>query len=76
MRKVNVESQEVKVFHSFQLDGITKEIVVDESLDGWMGEEMFVVHNEAVVNIPVVREMEGCVLKKIVVELMPRVRSR
>ena len=67
MWKVNVESQEVKVVHSFQLDGITKEIVVGESLDGWMGEEMFVVHNETVVYIPVVREMEGCVLKKIVV---------
>ena len=34
---------------------------------------MFAVHNETIVDIPVVREMEGCVLKKIVVELVPRV---
>ena len=71
--KVNVESQEVKVFHSFQPDGITKEAVVDEGLDGWVGEEVFVVHNEAVVNKSVVREVECCVLEKIVVKLVPRV---
>ena len=44
--KVNVESQEVEVFHSFQLDGIAEEVVVDKDLDGWVGEEVFVVHNE------------------------------
>ena len=41
--------------------------MVDESLNGWRGEEVFVVHDETVVDIPVVREMEGCALKKIVV---------
>ena len=73
MWKVNVESQEMEVFHSVQLDGIAKEVVVDEGLDGWVGEEVFVVHNGAVVNISVVREVEGCVLKEVVVELVPRV---
>ena len=71
--KVNVESQEVEVLRTFQLDGITKEVVVDKGLDGWVGEEVFVVHNEAVVDISVVREVECCVLKEIVVELVPRV---
>ena len=68
-----LKPKEVKVFHSFQLDGIAKEVVVDEGLDGWVGEEMFVLDNEAVVDIAVVREVEGCVLKKVVVKLAPRV---
>ena len=32
---------------------------------------MFVVDNETVVNIPIVCEMEGSVLKQVVVELVP-----
>ena len=75
--EVNVEAQEVKVIHCFQLDGIAKEVVVDECLNGWLGEEVFVVHNEAVVDVAVVGEVEGCMLKKVVVELVPRsVRSK
>ena len=52
---------------------IAKEVMVDESLNGWVGEEVFVVHNEAVVDVAVVGEVEGCMLKKVVVELVPRV---
>ena len=52
---------------------IAKEIVVDQGLDGWTGEEVFVVYNEAVVDIAVVREVEGCMVEEVVVELVPRV---
>ena len=52
--KVNVESQEVEVLQGFQLDGIAEKVVVDQGLYGWMGEEVFVVHSEAVVHIAVV----------------------
>ena len=47
--------------------------MVDERLNGWVGEEVFVVHNEPIVNISIVSEMESCVLKEVVVELVPRV---
>ena len=70
--EVNVEPQKVKVVHGFQFDWITKKVVVDEGLDGWMGEKVFVVHDEAVVDVPVVGEVEGSVLEKVVMELVPR----
>ena len=67
MRKVNVEAQEVEVIHCFQFDGIAEEVVVDQGLDGRMGEDMFVVYNEAVVYVAVVYEVEICVVEKVVV---------
>ena len=73
MGKVNVESQEVEVLHGFQLDGIAKKVVVDQGLDGWAGKEVFVVYDEAVVDIAVVGEVEDCVVEEVVVELAPRV---
>ena len=36
---------------------IAEKVVVDQGLYGWMGEEVFVVDNEAVVDIAVVREV-------------------
>ena len=60
----------MKVVHCFKFNWIAEKVVVDEGLDGWVGEEVFVVHNEAVVNVPVVCEVEGRVLEKVVVELM------
>ena len=47
----------MKVLHCFQLNWITKEVVVDESLYGRVGEEVFVVHDETVVDVPVVGEV-------------------
>ena len=41
-------------------------------MNGWVGEEMFVAHNEPIVNISIVGEMESSVLKEVVVELVPR----
>ena len=63
----------MKVVHCFQLYWIAKEVVVNESLYGWVGEEVFVVHDETVVNVSVVGEVEGCVLEEVVVELVPGV---
>ena len=63
----------MKVVHCFQLYWIAKKVVVNESLYGWVGEEVFVVHDETVVNVSVVGEVEGCVLEKVVVELVPGV---
>ena len=42
---------------SFKLDWIAEEVVVDECLDGWAGEEMFVVDDEAIVHIAVIGEV-------------------
>ena len=63
----------MKVVHCFQLYWIAKKVVVNESLYGWVGEEVFVVHDETVVNVSVVGEVEGCVLEEVVVELVPGV---
>ena len=63
----------MKVVDCFKFNWITQEVVVDEGLDGWVREEVFVVHDETVVDVPVVCEVEGRVLEKVVVELMPRV---
>ena len=45
--------------------------MVDEGLDSRVVKEVFVVDNEAVVDIAIVSEVEGCVLEKVVVDLMP-----
>ena len=63
----------MKVVHCFQLDWIAKKVVVNESLYGRVGEEVFVVHDETVVDVSVVGKVEGSVLEKIVVELVPGV---
>ena len=69
--EVNVEAQEVKVVHCFKFDRIAEKVVVDEGLDCWVGEEVFVAHDEAVVDVSVVCEVEGSVLEKVVAKLMP-----
>ena len=63
----------MKVIDCFQFHWIAKEVVVNESLYGWVGEEVFVAHDKAVVDLSVVSKMEGCVLEKVVVELVPGV---
>ena len=68
--KVNVEAQEVKVVDRFKFDWVTEKVVVNESLDGWVGEELLVAHDETVVHITVVGKVESSVLKEVVVELM------
>ena len=45
--------------------------MVDEGLDSRVLKEMFVVDNEAVVDISIVGKVEVCMLKEIVVDLMP-----
>ena len=55
--EVNVETQEVEVVHRFEFHWVAEEVVVDEGLDGGVVEEVFVVHNEAVVHISIVGEM-------------------
>ena len=47
--------------------------MVDKGLDSRVLKEMFVVDNEAVVDIAIVSEVEVCVLKEVVVDLMPGV---
>ena len=41
-----------------------------------MLKEMFVVDNEAVVDISIVSKVEVCVLKEVVVDLMPGVLNK
>ena len=53
MLEVNVETQEVKVFHRFKFDWVSKEVVVDKGLNGWVV-EVLIVDNETVVNVAVV----------------------
>ena len=67
--EVDVETEEMKILHRFEFHW--KEIVVDEGLDGRVLKEMFVVDNEAVVDISIVSKVEVCVLKEVVVDLMP-----
>ena len=55
--EVDVETQEMEVVHRFEFHWVAKEVVVDEGLNGWMVEEMFVVDNETVVDISIVREV-------------------
>ena len=52
--EVNVETQEVKVFHRFKFDWVSKEVVVDKGLNGWVAEEVLIVDNETVVDVAVV----------------------
>ena len=47
--------------------------MVDEGLDSRVLKEMFVVDNEAVVDISIVSKVEVSVLKEVVVDLMPGV---
>ena len=47
----------MEILRRFEFHWVAKEVVVDEGLDGWMVEEMFVVDNETVVNISIVREV-------------------
>ena len=47
----------MKILHCFQFNWIPKEVVMDEGLYGRVGEEVFVVHNEAVVDVSVVSEV-------------------
>ena len=69
--EVDVEAEEMKILHRFKFHWVAKEIVVDEGLDGWVLKEMFVVDNEAVVDVSIVSKVEVRVLKEVVVELMP-----
>ena len=55
--EVDVETQEMEVLHRFEFHWVAKEVVVDEGLNGWMVEEMFVVDNETVVDISIVSEV-------------------
>ena len=55
--EVDVETEEMEILHRFEFHWVAKEVVVDEGLNGWMVEEMFVVDNETVVNISIVREV-------------------
>ena len=45
--------------------------MVNEGLDRRVLKEMFVVDNEAVVDIAIVSKVEGGMLKEVVVDLMP-----
>ena len=57
MWEVDVETEEMKILHRFKFHRVAKEIVVDEGLDSRVLEEMFVVDNETVVDISIVREV-------------------
>ena len=61
----------MEVLDGLELNGVAEEILVDECLDGRVGEEVFVVGDETVVHIAVVVEMEVSVVEKVVVELLP-----
>ena len=71
MWEVDVETEEMKILHRFKFHWVAKEIVVDEGLDSRVLKEMFVVDNEAVVDIAIVSKVEVCVLEEVVVDLMP-----
>ena len=71
MWEVDVETEEMKILHRFEFHRVAKEIVVDKGLDSRVLKEMFVVDNETVVNIAIVSKVEVCVLKEVVVDLMP-----
>ena len=73
MWEVDVETEEMKILHRFEFHRVAKEIVVDKGLDSRVLKEMFVVDNETVVNIAIVSKVEVCVLKEVVVYLMPGV---
>ena len=61
--EVNVEAQEVEIVNWFEFHWVSKEVVVDEGLNGWVVEEVFVVDNEPVVNISVVCKVQVGVLE-------------
>ena len=62
--EVDVEAEEMKILHRFEFHWVAKEIVVDEGLDGRVLEEMFVVDNEAVVDISATATEVGAVDSK------------
>ena len=61
--EIDVETEEMKVLHRLEFHWVAKEIVVDEGLDSRVLKEMFVVDNEAVVDIAIVSKVEVCMLK-------------
>ena len=71
--EVDVETEEMEILHRFEFHRVAKEIVVDKGLDSRVLKEMFVVDNEAVVDIAIVSKVEVCVLKEVVVDLVPGV---
>ena len=63
----------MEVVNWFKFHWVSKEVVMDEGLYGWVVEEVFVVDNESVVNISVVCKVQVGVLEEIVVDLVPGV---
>ena len=63
----------MEIVNWFKFHWVSKEVVMDEGLNGWVVEEVFVVDNESVVNISVVCKVQVGVLEEIVVDLVPGV---
>ena len=63
----------MEIVNWFKFHWVSKEVVMDEGLYGWVVEEVFVVDNESVVNISVVCKVQVGVLEEIVVDLVPGV---
>ena len=63
----------MEAVNRFKFHWVSKEVVMDEGLNGWVVEEVFVVDNESVVNISVVCKVQVGVLEEIVVDLVPGV---
>ena len=63
--KVYVEAQKVEVVNWLKFDWVAKKVVVDKCL--------LIVYDEAVVHVTVVGKVEICVLKEVVVDLVPGV---
>ena len=53
----------MEIVNWFKFHWVSKEVVMDEGLNGWVVEEVFVVDNESVVNISVVCKVQVGVLK-------------
>ena len=71
--EVDVEPQEMEVVHRLQFDWVAEKVGMDERLNGWVGQELFIVDNETVVDVAVVGEMKSSVVEEVVVQLVPRV---
>ena len=67
MIEINVKPEEVEVVNCFKFDWISEKVVVDEGLYGWVGKEVLVVDNKAIVHVAVLGEMEVRVVKQVVV---------
>ena len=61
------------VIHWFQFHGVAKEVRVDESLEGDVGEKVPVEGDEAVVHVSVLGEVDLGVVHDGVMELLPGV---